>query len=448
MISNLPSIRWNTPIQLIAMVFLINQAVFVYAQNSTDQTQFQASSNSELVQSIDRYEQALVNFNGIYDQSITEAYLGLANANSELGNFEEANRVYGEALQSIRITNGLYAEQQLALLELYTMSASFERDWTQVDNNLNLSSHIASRIYENNDPRYLDAVSQFASWKIRSHERDIYGDRNDISLREAIELYEDLIAGLLPASAHYSERLASYLSAKGMAHYYSALYTASISLSDFPSSVSEFITIQRCRQEVEIVDGRRVVVQVCEQEEIVNPEYFVGKQIEKDTMVQSRLSQMRNSFRRAADTVVADPQATLEQRARAILNLGDINFLIQEYGRANTQYSRVDELLSTDGVLNGLRDRLIGESKQVMVGVLDELPFDAELDSASPIGIVSFDVTRTGDIQNINIAGSFAALEDSNQALVMEKLSQSVYRPKIVEGRPIESRLRVSADDL
>ena len=143
--------------------------------------------------------------------------------------------------------------------------------------------------------------------------------------------------GLSPTSDNYTERMASYMSAKGLAHYYIALYTATIPLDDFPASGNEFITIQRCRQEVVIENGRRVVIQVCEEEEILNPDYFVSRQIEKDTMVQSHLGRMRSSFTEAVDILEADPQATIEQRAIADLNLADMNFLIQEYGRANSQ---------------------------------------------------------------------------------------------------------------
>jgi hypothetical protein len=157
---------------------------------------------------------------------------------------------------------------------------------------------------------------------------------------------------------------------------------------------------------------------------------------------------MRRSYRQALDAVEANPQATLEQVAEAILKLGDMNFMVQDFRRANSLYFRVDELLSAEGVPEGLRDKLIGEPKKAMDEILAELPFEIELSPATPIGTVSFDVNRNGDIQNINISGPPLALEELNQALVMDRLGQSFYRPKIVDGRPIESRLRTSASNL
>ncbi len=451
--------RFLLPIHMSVMVLLMGQGAMVYSQNSSAQpsqrdsaiverVSTEDSANAELVQSIDRYEQTLADFNGVYDEATSEMYRGLANAYLELGNYAEANRAYGEALQSLRITTGLYSEPQLPLLDQYTISASFEQDWALVENNLNLSSHIASRLYEKNDARYLDITSQFASWKIKAYQRGIYRDSNDIALREAIQLYERLIDGLVPTDSNYTERLASYLYGKGLAHYYTALYTSTIPLGDFPASASEYMIIQECHTEVEIIDGRAVTVVVCEDREVLNPNYFVSKQMEKNTMVQSQLGSMRRSYRQALDAVEANPQATLEQVAEAMLKLGDMNFIIQDFRLANSQYSRVDELLSSEGVPEGLRDKLIGEPKKAMDGILAELPFEVELSPATPIGIVSFDVRRNGDIQNISISGSPLALEELNQALVMERLGRAFYRPKIVDGRPVESRLRTSASNL
>ena len=120
------------------------------------------------------YEQAAAEFNGVYDEATSEILVGLASTYEELGNFEEANRIYGEALQSLRIITGLYSEPQLVLLDRFTISTAREKNWVQVESNLNLSSHIASRLYDKSDPRYVGVASRLASWNIKAYQYGIH----------------------------------------------------------------------------------------------------------------------------------------------------------------------------------------------------------------------------------------------------------------------------------
>ena len=443
-------------IRLWVFALTLHYSAVGYAQNSPDPSLPQVDAPlqnheleiAELSRTVERYRQTLADFNGVYDASTGEIFWSLANAYFELANFAAASSTYAEALLALRIRTGLYTQQQLDLLEQYTSSSTSEKNWVQVDNNLQLSTHIAGRIYDRNDNRYTATANRLASWKIRAYQDGIYRDRNDNSLQEAIRIYARLIDDLPQSDADYGSKLATYLSAKGIAHYYSALYTSTIALADFPASASETLIRQRCYQVIEIIDGQRVVTIVCEDEEIPNPQYFVSKQLEKNAVIQSQIASMRRSFRQAVEAIETKPDATVEEIAVAILNLGDMNFLAQEYDRANAQYARAYELLSADGVSAELRDKLLGEPKKVMQGILAVSPLDTAAAASIPTGIVSFDVSIRGDIRNISVSGRSVDLEDANTELVMAKLRQSTYRPKIADGLPTDSRLRISATDL
>ena len=76
------------------------------------------------------------------------------------------------------------------------------------------------------------------------------------------------------------------------------------------------------------------------------------------------------------------------------------------------------------------------------------MPGDFDVLGELPEGFVAFDVTETGDIININISGPEAVLEQDNVGAIAIRLEQSVYRPKIENGRPVSSRATVSAAEL
>ena len=126
-----------------------------------------------------------------------------------MANFAAASSTYAEALLALRISTGLYTQQQLDLLEQYTSSSTSEKNWVQVDNNLQLSTHIAGRIYDRNDNRYTATANRLASWKIRAYQDGIYRDRNDNSLQEAIRIYARLIEDLPQSDADYGTKLST-----------------------------------------------------------------------------------------------------------------------------------------------------------------------------------------------------------------------------------------------
>lgn len=402
------------------------------------------SKNSELLQAIENYSRDLAELNGRYDESTTEIFMSLADAYTELGNYQQASRAYAEALAVVRSTSGLYSEQQLDLIDLSIRSSSSHGDWLAIENNYILANHIASRLYGRGDPRTLLEATRYASWKIRAYQYDIYREDTDLALLEAIAIYQRLIDALSETDADYRAKLTGYLYAKGLAHYYMTLFTSTVPLDDFSSSESRTMSMENCVQVRESGSSRTV----CRQVQVSNPEYMAGKQIEKNSTMESHLAFMRQTFQQAVELTEADPDASAEELAIAVLHLGDVNFLAQDVGRSNAQYERADEILSADGVPKQLRDKLIGEPKKVLEGILVPLPIDAGQGSLPPIGTVNFTVTALGRFEELTITGSEAALTDENKDLVMDRLQQSFYRPRILDGELTDGQVSIPAAEL
>ncbi|MEC7684792.1 MAG: hypothetical protein VX862_01025, partial [Pseudomonadota bacterium] len=90
----------------------------------------------ELAVELAKRQEAIVDLQsrqGIYDQSLIEAYDDAARLYLELEDYESAAGALGEALQISRINSGLYSEQQLPLVKALIDARSSSGQWQEVD---------------------------------------------------------------------------------------------------------------------------------------------------------------------------------------------------------------------------------------------------------------------------------------------------------------------------
>lgn len=398
-------------------------------------------------QSIYDYQNAIAELDGAYPIESAELYLSLAQALTEGGDYDGAATAYQEALQALRIHEGLASEAQHELLSSYN-AVLFELErWEDLDSNYHLDFAMAERLYGAGQPQTIAAATTLASWKIRAWQTGVYRPNGDRSVQEAGEIYRKLLANLEDDPQHHGLR-ANWLSARGLAYFYAARHVASLPVNEFQRSAPQTSSFQQCVPLVMSVDGAQPSANACHANQNLDPEHYASQQREKNNTVRRHLGNMRQSFMEAIAAVEADPRATLEQRVRAILNLGDANLLAEDYARARSQYSRAWQLLSEDDENLGLRQRLLDRPVRALQGLLDTLPFDRALPGEEAKGVVAFDVSELGQLENINVSGDPEALTQENIGVIAVKLDQSVYRPRISEGRPVHSRLTVPASKL
>ncbi len=404
------------------------------------------SSDEALAAQIATYQQAIARLDGAYTGQSAELFQSLARALTSRGDYAGAAAAYKEALQVLRINEGLASTSQQALLTDYN-AVLFELErWEQLDTNYHLAHAIAERLYGPGHSETVAAATTLASWKIRAWQTGVYRPRGDRSVQEASEIYRRLLANLDSESGSHAMRT-NWLSARGLAYFYAARHVASLPVDEFQHSAPQTASFQQCVPLVMSVDGAQPSANACHANQNLDPEYYASQQREKNNTVRRHLGNMRQSFMAAIEAVDADPRATLEQRVRAVLNLGDANLLAEDYARARSQYARAWELLSQDAESLSLRQRLLDRPVLALQGLLDSLPFDQALPGEEAKGLVAFDVTETGELENINLEGE-DALTQENIAAIAIKLDQSVYRPRISEGRPVRSRLSLPASDL
>lgn len=385
---------------------------------------------------------------GTYDQASIEVLRTLASTYARLQRHEEAYETYNEALQAIRIAEGLGSESQLSLLDEFNVLLFEQQDWETLDTHFHLSTDIAARVYGPGDSRYQDAASTLASWKIRAFQTGLYEGRGDRSIQQAADIYRGFANRLDPAAPDYEQQLATYLSARGLAYFYSASHVASLPLEEFRAA-PQYNNVQSCIPTILSIDGSaQPSAAACQVNQGSDPEIFASQQREKSQTVRGHLGNMRQSFQEAIEAVEANPNASLRERAIAILNYGDANMLAEDFQRARSQYARAYELLSFNEESIKLRNELMDQPTKAFEGIIGELRFDNRLQGNVALGTISFDVSDRGEIENIDIQGSEEALTRENIGAIAMMLDQAAYRPRIVDGRPVASRITLSAADL
>lgn len=417
----------------------------VFAQQDTEAAATQVQTlRAEAV----RYEQEIDRLDGSYDQSSAEVLRALAGVYWELGELDQAAQTYQEALQSLRIHEGLASEAQLEVISeanglLFELEA-----WEELDTNFHLVADISRRLFGVSDARYIRAANSLAGWKVRAYQTGIYQGRGNRSIQLAADIYRSLAEQLSESEPDYARRLANYHSAQGLAHFYSARFAASLPLEEFRAAPQNS-NLQSCIPVILSVDsGAQASSAACQVNQSSDAEYFAAQQREKNNLVRRNLSNMRQSFLLAIEALEQSPDATLREKAIALLNYGDANMLAEDFQRARTQYARAYEMLSQTPETIEIRAELMDKPTKALHGIIGELPFDRILRENPALGTISFDVGERGEILNINIEGAENALVQENLGAIAMMLEQSPYRPRIVDGRPVRSRISLSTAQL
>ncbi|MFT4887694.1 MAG: tetratricopeptide (TPR) repeat protein [Pseudohongiellaceae bacterium] len=428
--------RWQFSFAAIfASIFFVTASTGSFGQDNAEQRILELNEQAAL------YQEQLSKLNNSYDETTSEVFLALAGIQHELGDFELANRSYLEAIQVLRVSQGLNSEAQLSVMEAFNDSLYAQQSWEQLDSNLHLANYIAGKLFDPQDPRYITSATSLASWKIKAYQTGIYRADDDRSVQEAAKIYRILIDTLPESDPNLNEKKADYLSAQGLAYYYSAQYVADLDLDEFRGLAPATGAQLQCYPLVMSADGPQPVRSACQSMDASDPEIYAAQQRAKNDTVRRHIASMRKSFAQVVEIMESELAVSPRALAEAILRLGDAGLLAQDYSRANSQYSKAWKLLSLDGESAAVREQLMGSPVRVMQGLLDNQLFDSSTLNNKIHGTISFDVTVRGEIKNIGIEGSNAELVNENLGVIAIKLDQSTFRPKIDQGKPVLSRL-------
>jgi tetratricopeptide (TPR) repeat protein len=403
---------------------------------------------AELLTSIDEYKQALLGLGGVYNQVTTELNLSLAEVYMEAEQYGLAMESFSEALQSVRISNGLFSAEQLPILELFADGAMVAGGWEEVESSLFLAYSIAQNHYEINDPRFLEIATRYANWKVSAQQNRFLPVRLDNPIEESLKIYGQLIDNLDSREEANTELLIGLLETKGLAHYYSALYLDEAELEEFSGVGSEVISHRVCTVRPRVVNGQVTYITVCNDQLMPNPDYFSSRNKARSQQMQANLRDMRESYQCIVDILQQKSEPNPMEVVSAMLNLGDINLLVSDVDEANKIYATAYEFLEGENVSLSLRQQLFHQPQKALAGVLALFNSEDPVEQPAATGTVTFSVSSAGDLANARISGTEADLEDANRSMIVNKLQASFYRPAIVDGLTVDSELSIPAADL
>jgi len=263
-----------------------------------------------------------------YSADLAEAYLGLAGTLETLRLYEEASVTYEKALQTVRVSNGLYSLEQIPVLEALLSNAETTANWKSVDSNLHLISHIARKSFLPGDPRRTAALTRLSAWKTRaSTESLLSGFRN--SAQEAVNLMTSEIR-LLEGLENRDEtglQLASLYLGEARAKLGLAREILERPLSDYSTGASDTITTQRCYA-VRLPDG--TYRQVCETVEMPNLDFYIDPSNRKYQDVSRNLVDTRKAITQAYEELNHQGEHEGEMEEKAAL-LAEMQLLTDNY---------------------------------------------------------------------------------------------------------------------
>lgn len=238
----------------------------------------------ERSQQLQRFEDriaALESAVGPYDSSLIEALTDMARYSLEIGQPQSAADLYERALNVTRISDGLYSETQLAVLEELTDAHRAASNWQEADDREYLAFHLKSRLYPPGSQAYADAVMTLAQWKLQALQGNLLQRSSNSALQDLDELHDAYRAALVPLAepAQVGAGLQpvdlptriSLLYGKAQAEFQFGAYMANSVPSYLRFPVDRYVSEFVCR-DVAGADGQ--VQRVCGTVRVENPRYY------------------------------------------------------------------------------------------------------------------------------------------------------------------------------
>jgi tetratricopeptide (TPR) repeat protein len=265
---------------------------------------------------------------GIYGPQLQEVYSDLARFYLEIEDYENAIKLYNDALQVARINTGLYSEEQLPIIRALVENQSQVRDWGEVDSLHELEYFVASRAFELGDANYLRAVETYGQWKLRVVKENILDQSSSGILNTATDLsnfYGLTLDRLENQTNTQPESLLKLISGKTETDLALARSIARTPAAAFTGTVSPVITQARCQNRV---NAQGQTVRQCVNVQVENPRYRQSQRDAKNMALRRYTRQIDVSVERLreiryastslsdADKLNLDSQiATLETEA-------------------------------------------------------------------------------------------------------------------------------------
>lgn len=269
---------------------------------------------------------------GSYDPTLIELQEDLGRTWLALEQYELAHEVLEQAMQLVRVNDGLYSERQIELLQQLVQANTGRREWELADVYAHLAFDLQGRIYPEDSSDYASALLALSDWKLQAARFNLL---SRTGAPQTLHMLEDLQDQHDAALAHARARgdlqqQWSLLYAKARTEVEVARGYNYQSLTDFNSASPRFVMQTVCGT---VPDGAGGFQRVCWQERTSNPDYIYG--------ASNQRQQMTDRARIRLQATAREMEALLEENPDfAVANQSGIDNTLENIDEALAELQR------------------------------------------------------------------------------------------------------------
>lgn len=250
---------------------------------------------------------------GSYDPALIELQDDLGRTYLELEEFALAHTVLEQAMQLVRVNDGLYGERQVELLKSLVQANLGLQAWEQVDIYAHLLFDLQARLHQRDSSAYAEAVITFSDWRLQAAR---YNLLNRPGSSQSVQQLRDL-------QDQHEQVLTLARERQDVAQQWSLLYAMAAteielarqfnyqSLSDFNSPAPRYVSQTVCRTVPSAGGGFQ---RVCWQERVSNPDYMYSASSQRRTQTERARIALQATVREM-ETLLADHPEFAESHA-------------------------------------------------------------------------------------------------------------------------------------
>ncbi len=382
------------------------------------------SSNYDSRHQIDELYRAIEDIEveqGPWGSGLSEQLAGLGKTFQLRGEHDEAIEVFERAIHVNRINQGLYDLSQVSIIEDMLDSLLVKGRWKEVHERQEYLYWIHQRNYGNNDPRMLPVIDKLGSWYVNDYA--LNPSRRQVGhLVDAYNLFEDATSIIENQYGDSDLRMIMPLRGLVLSNWFLWTYA-----SQNPSS---------------IVSNDRFTG------EISTSNSLSGNPNRIAPYVRNNYANGKDALTRMVEIYDKNPNSPPGAAAAAKVELADWHMLSRRWRSATELYQEAYKSLSSDDVTKDQAVKIF--ERPVALPDLVLMESDVEQysrrssSSASPPAssyvLVSFDVSRFGEARNIDILESQPEGNVGIRARVKRSLSDTRFRPRMVDGEAVDSK--------
>lgn len=249
---------------------------------------------------------------GTYDPALIEVQQDLGRTYLDLQQYDNAVEHLMQALQLLRVNEGLYSERQISVLNQLIEANQGLQEWEEADDHHHLLFSVQSRLYEAGSEEQVDALIAFADWRVHAARQNLLargGAQHNVSLLQDIQDQQGLALEAARERGHVRQQ-------------WEVLYTQALtdielarqlnyrSLMDFAEpSEPRYVTRTVCRM---VPDGPNGVRRVCWNQTVDNPGYYRAANDQRRSYLERARSRVQMSLRQLNELVAENPDFARE----------------------------------------------------------------------------------------------------------------------------------------